>query len=51
RTYSEATGVKDFKTLCEEHDTPETLTVKTPSGGEHRYYTLSGNEKEEKLKN
>ncbi|TPX52095.1 hypothetical protein PhCBS80983_g06529, partial [Powellomyces hirtus] len=50
-TYSEATGVEDFKTLCEEHDTPETLTVKTPSGGEHRYYTLSGNEKEEKLKN
>ena len=34
-------GVEEFKKYLSEHGRPETLTVKTPTGGYHYYFNYS----------
>ncbi|KAI9095766.1 bifunctional DNA primase/polymerase [Phlyctochytrium arcticum] len=50
--YSNNHGTVDFQTLIEQNEPlPVTLTVTTPSGGKHYYFSLTGKEGEERLKN
>ncbi|KAI9090291.1 hypothetical protein DFS34DRAFT_143473 [Phlyctochytrium arcticum] len=50
--YSERTGIEDFQELVEQNEhLPSTLSVTTPSGGKHYYFSLSGSDEEAQLKN
>ena len=39
-------GYEEFKKYIEKHGEPNTLTIKTPSGGKHYYFNLKTNTKE-----
>ena len=39
-------GYEEFKKYIEKHGEPNTLTIKTPSGGRHYYFNLKTNSKE-----
>lgn len=50
--YSESTGLQDFITLVNKHgEFPDTMTVTTPSGGKHYYFSVADTDDEKKLKN
>ncbi|KAI9099217.1 bifunctional DNA primase/polymerase [Phlyctochytrium arcticum] len=52
KIYSTNHGMLDFQTLIEQNEQlPPTLSVSTPSGGKHYYFSLTGKEGEETLKN
>lgn len=52
KVYSDNIGTLDFAALIEANEPiPETLTQTTPSGGKHYFFSLTGKEDENRIKN